>query len=217
MRISASLLSSDLLNLESEIKLLKQAGVNAIHIDIMDGHFVPNIAFGIDIVKQIGMVSELPITVHLMIDNPGQFIDVISYYNLDYLVIHSEKNRDVESLLENIKNKGIGVGLAINPQTKISDIKRYLPMIDMALVMGVHPGFGCQTLIPSTLDKIRQIKAIRNDLIVGIDGGINEKTVSLANKEKPDILVVGSYLFDGDKNNKLNSVKEKLKFLCQKQ
>lgn len=215
MRISASLLSSDLLNLESEIKLLKQAGVNAIHIDIMDGHFVPNIAFGIDIVKQIGKISKLPINVHLMVDNPEQFIDVISYYNLDYLIVHGEKCRNLESLLKNIKSNGIGVGLAINPQTKVSDIKRYLPMIDMALIMGVHPGFGGQTLITSTLDKIKQLKEIRNDLMVGIDGGINEKTLPLVNNEKPDILVVGSYLFDGDRDNKLNSIKEKIKILCQ--
>ena len=150
MQVSASLLSSDLLNLESEITTLADAGVGAVHIDIMDGHFVPNIAFGIDIIKRISGVSQLPITVHLMIDNPEQFIDVISYSNVDYLIVHGEENRNIEDLLERIRAKGIGVGLALNPQTCVSEVRGYLGLIDLALIMGVHPGFGGQKLIPST-------------------------------------------------------------------
>ena len=217
MHIAASLLSCDLLNIESEIRLLKKAGIAAVHIDIMDGHFVPNIAFGIDIIKQIAKVSDLPISVHLMIDNPEQFIDVISYYNVDYLIIHTENSRNVDDLMNRIKSKGIGCGIAINPQTQVNSVRRYLEKCDLALVMGVHPGFGGQTLISSTLKKIQQIKSIKHDIIVGIDGGINDKTISLVNKEKPDILIVGSYLFDSEKENKLESMKEKIKILCQEE
>lgn len=216
MRISASLLSCDLLNIESEIKLLKEAGINSVHIDVMDGHFVPNIAFGIDIIKQIARIPDLCITVHLMMDNPEQFIDVISYYNVDYLIVHTENSRNVDALIERIKSKDIKCGIAINPQTQVSSIRRYLEKSDFALIMGVHPGFGGQTLIPSTLKKIQQIKNIKQNIIVGIDGGINANTISLVNKEKPDILVVGSYLFDSDKENKLENMKEKIKILCQK-
>lgn len=216
MHISASLLSCDLLNIESEIKLLKEAGINSVHIDVMDGHFVPNIAFGIDIIKQIARIPDLCITVHLMMDNPEQFIDVISYYNVDYLIVHTENSRNVDALIERIKSKDIKCGIAINPQTQISSIRRYLEKSDFALIMGVHPGFGGQTLIPSTLKKIQQIKNIKQNIIVGIDGGINANTISLVNKEKPDILVVGSYLFDSDKENKLENMKEKIKILCQK-
>lgn len=216
MHISASLLSCDLLNIESEIKSLKEAGINSVHIDVMDGHFVPNIAFGIDIIKQIARIPDLCITVHLMMDNPEQFIDVISYYNVDYLIVHTENSRNVDALIERIKSKDIKCGIAINPQTQVSSIRRYLEKSDFALIMGVHPGFGGQTLIPSTLKKIQQIKNIKQDIIVGIDGGINANTISLVNKEKPDILVVGSYLFDSDKENKLENMKEKIKILCQK-
>lgn len=215
MRVSASLLSSDLLNLKREIKTLETAGVDAVHIDIMDGHFVPNIAFGIDIVKFIGKVSSLPITVHLMVEHPEQFVDVISYSNVDYLVVHSEGNRDIEETLESIKDKGISAGLALNPQTPVSSVRRFFDLVDMFLVMGVYPGFGGQALIPSTVEKIRQIKSIKKDAIVGIDGGINESSVSFVNKEKPDILVVGSYLFDNDRDDRLAGIKEKLKVLCK--
>lgn len=228
MRISASLLSCDLLNLESEIKILEEAGIDAIHIDIMDGHFVPNIAFGIDMVKQVGKITNLPLTVHLMMNNPEQFIDVISYANVDYLIIHSEGIRNVTNLFERIKSKGIGVGLAINPRTSVNETSMYLQLTDLALIMGVHPGFGGQKLIPSTLEKIRQIRAVKNNIIIGIDGGINESTVSFVNKQKPDILVVGSCLFDNplienslsgsnNRDAKLNSIKGKIKILCREE
>ena len=217
MIISASLLSADLLNLEKEIQLLAEAGVNGLHIDVMDGHFVPNIAFGIDIIKRISNVSDIPINVHLMIENPDKFIDIVAYSNVNYIVIHSEGNRNVEKNLERIKNRGVGAGIAINPQTPVNGISRYLHMFDMALVMGVYPGFGGQALIPSTIDKIRQIKSINKNITVGIDGGINDKTVSLANKTETDILVVGSYLFENySSGDKLSSMKEKLNILCQR-
>lgn len=216
MIVSASLLSADLLNLEKEIHLLSEAGVNCLHIDVMDGHFVPNIAFGIDIIKRISNVSDMPINVHLMIENPDKFIDVVAYSNVNYIIIHTEGYRNVEKTLEKIKNSGVEAGIAINPQTQVNDISRYFYMVDMALVMGVYPGFGGQALIPSTIDKIRQIKSQHKNITVGIDGGINDKTVSLANKAEADILVIGSYLFENYSGDKLSSMKEKLKILCQR-
>ncbi len=213
MKVSASLLSSDLLNLEKEIEVLAEAGVSTLHIDIMDGHFVPNIAFGIDIVRQITKVSTLPINIHLMIDNPERFIDLLSSPKIGYIIVHSEGNRDIKSLFGRIKANDVNIGIALNPQTQVMDIREYLEMVDMALVMGVHPGFGGQTLIPSTLRKIKQLKDIRKDLVVGIDGGINDQTVSIVNPENPDILVVGSYLFNRDKDHELQDMREKLRIL----
>jgi ribulose-phosphate 3-epimerase len=215
MRIEASLLSCDLLNLESEIEMLTEAGVDGFHIDIMDGNFVPNIAFGIDIVRQINKISRLPISVHLMVNNSLQFVDVITHPNVNYVIIHCEKIRNIETTINQIKYRGVKVGLAINPATQVSEIKDYLYLVDLALIMGVHPGYAGQTLIPSTLSKIKQIKLINKDIIAGVDGGMNDKTVTLANKEKADILVVGSYLFDNCSDDRLDCIKKKLKILCQ--
>ena len=217
--LSASLLSCDLLNLESEIKSLEQAGVDYLHIDVMDGHFVPNIAFGIDIIRRISDVSSLPINVHLMIEKPDQFIDVVAYSNVNFLIVHLEGNRNLERTISKIKNRGIGVGIALNPMTSASMVQRFVPMIDLVTVMGVHPGFGGQTLIPSTIDKIRTIKNMpeARNKIVAIDGGVNNHTALLANDAKADILIVGSYLFDNNGPDKVSSMKEKIKSLCGKE
>jgi ribulose-phosphate 3-epimerase len=215
VHISASLLSADLLNIGAEIKALINAKINSFHIDIMDGHFVPNIAFGIDATKQISKISTIPISIHLMVNDPLQFIDALIYPNVEYIIIHCEICGKIEKIFEKIKANGVKIGIAINPQTEIFEIHDYLKFVDLALVMGVQPGFSGQKLMTQTLNKIKQIKSIRNDVIVGIDGGIDDKTAVLANKEKADILVVGSYLFDGVIHDKVDNVRMKLKNLCQ--
>ncbi|MDR0695257.1 MAG: ribulose-phosphate 3-epimerase [Holosporales bacterium] len=215
MPIKASLLSCDLLNLGAEIRLLEEAGVGGLHIDVMDGNFVPNIAFGIDAIRQVCAFTKLPISVHLMVSNPLQFIDVVTYTNVQYVIIHSEGNRHTEETMERIRNRSSKVGLAINPATRVSDVKDFLRLADLALIMGVHPGYGGQTLIQSTISKIGQARCSNPEMLVAIDGGINEKTAYLANREKADILVVGSYLFDNCSCNRLDCIKEKLKILCK--
>ena len=217
--VSASLLSGDLLNLESEIHSLERAGIDYLHIDIMDGHFVPNIAFGIDVVKRISEVSSLPVNVHLMIEEPQKFIDVLSYANVNFIIVHVEDNRNLENILGKIKSKKIGAGVAISPATPASAIQRFIPYMDLALVMGVHPGFSGQTLIPSTIDKIKSIKnmAQTGKIVVGIDGGINDMTAPLANAAGADILIAGSYLFDNHGGDKISSMMGKIKVLCGKE
>ena len=217
MLISASILSCDLLNLEHELKALEEAKVDAIHIDIMDGHFVPNIAFGIDFIKEICNKTKLPVNVHLMIENPDDFINVITYSNVDYVIVHVENNRNLAKTISKIKDSGTGVGLAINPQTDIKEIDSYLKDIDMVLVMGVYPGFGGQALILKTLEKVRYLNAKKqsHNFIISFDGGINDKTIKVVNDAKPDILVVGSYLFNDGKRTTALDIRNKLKTLCQ--
>jgi ribulose-phosphate 3-epimerase len=212
LRIEASLLSCDLLELGSKIDTLTKAGIDGLHIDIMDGHFVSNIAFGLDVVKQIRGVSKLPITVHLLVSDPLKFIDVVAPY-ADCIIIHSEGVANVSEALKKIKGEGVAVGLAINPATEIDSIEKYLHMVDVALIMGVQPGYGGQKFIPSSLKKIRKIKSIFGDkILIGIDGGVNDKTSSVINNEKVDELAVGSYLV---KENTVRGLKEKLKILCR--
>jgi ribulose-phosphate 3-epimerase len=215
MRIAASILSCDLLNLESEIRILAEAGIYGLHIDVMDGNFVPNIAFGIDMIRQISKVSSLPMSVHLMVNNPWQFVDVVTHPNVKHVIIHSENNRNMEATIEKIRYRETQVGLAINPTTQVSEVRDYLQLVDLVLVMGVHPGFGGQTLIQSTLEKIKQIKSMNSKATIAIDGGINDKTAHLARRERTDILVVGSYLFDNCSRDRLACIKEKLRTLCQ--
>ncbi|MDR1391273.1 MAG: ribulose-phosphate 3-epimerase [Holosporales bacterium] len=217
MHVSASILSCDLLNLETEIENLEKAGIDSLHVDIMDGHFVPNISFGVDMVKQLRLISNLPINVHLMVDNPKQFIDSISHCNVECLIIHSEIKQNIENTLKNIKRHGMDVGLAISPQTQIVEVMQYLPLVDFALIMGVPPGFGGQKLIEPVLSKIGEIRSIHHKITIGLDGGVNENTIALIKAAKPDTLVVGNYLLASfQKKNRLDDIKEKLKILCQR-
>ncbi|MDR2666813.1 MAG: ribulose-phosphate 3-epimerase [Holosporales bacterium] len=215
MHISASLLSADPLNIAAEIAMLTDIGVDSLHVDIMDGHFVPNIAFGIDTVKCISENSLIPINVHLMVANPSQFIDMLVHRNVECVIIHREICGEIEEILKKIKTSGTKAGIAINPETEVCEIEAYMKLVDFVLIMGVSPGFSGQQLVTQTLNKVAKIKSIRNNVIVGIDGGINDKTAILANKEKVDILVAGSYLFDCATCNRVDTIKEKLRKLCQ--
>lgn len=219
MKISASLLSCDILNIREEIKILENAGVDSLHIDIMDGRFVPNIAFGIDFINKISSTAQIPVNVHLMIESPETFVDVISRFNIDCIFIHIEDNRNINKTISLIKDRHVKVGIAINPTTSISSVFDLLPVIDEILVMGVHPGFGGQTLIPSTIEKLRSLAVIskKYNHTIGIDGGITEDTAQMAVQAGADVLVVGSYLFDnhvGD--NRIFCIKKKIETICQK-
>lgn len=217
MKVCASLMSCDLLNIESEIRIIESAGVDGLHIDVMDGKFVPNITFGIEFIKRIAECSKLPTNVHLMIENPENFIDIIAYCKVNMIIIHVEGNRNIEGMIQKIHGFGIKVGIAINPQTSIEQFSYIYGLVDVVVIMGVHPGFGGQTLISSTLDKIEPLKKIlkNTDIKIAMDGGLNEENSKIAIKKGVDILIMGSYLFDNNAVDKVFDMKNKINKICQ--
>lgn len=197
--VAASLLSADFTKLESQIRMLEDAGVDWLHIDVMDGHFVPNLTIGPFIIEQINRVSELPLDVHLMIANPERYIDAYVSAGADWLTVHGEVIRHDTTLLQQIRAKGVKAGVSLNPDANIEDYSDLLGHIDLFLVMSVFAGFGGQAFIPETLAKVRRatewrINAARSYLI-SIDGGINADTAPQARAAGVDILVSGSALF----------------------
>jgi ribulose-phosphate 3-epimerase len=181
----------------------------------MDGRFVRNIAFGIDFVKRICSSTDLPVSVHMMVDEPSPFVSAVACENVESVIVHREISDNLSDALNNIKNAGLGVGLAINPMTKVSDIENYASIIDTVLVMGVHPGFGGQTMLPEIPDKIDSLIAIcEGNMSISIDGGVNSDTVNLVRIREDDTLIAGNYLFERTDENKVVGLKEKIKTLC---
>jgi ribulose-phosphate 3-epimerase len=197
--ISASILNADFSCLESQIQTAAEAGVDWIHLDIMDGHFVPNISFGPPIVTMVRKMTKLPLDTHLMISNPDNFINAFSEAGVDYISVHVENNPHIHRTLQNIQKNGKKAGIVVNPGTPIEAIYPVLHMVEFVLVMSVNPGFGGQSFLPETLEKIstlsKKIKAEKLPVRIEVDGGINEETLPLAAKAGVDIFVVGSYIF----------------------
>lgn len=217
-RVIASLLSADLLNLERDIRDLESAGVYGLHVDIMDGHFVPNIAFGIDVVERVCKLSSLIVNVHLMISNPMDFIKPIVGCGANYFVSHIEVGDDFSKTIELVRSAGGMPGVAINPETPVSMIEQYLDDVHVVLVMGVEPGFGGQKYIPEVTSKIKRLAEIRNGrgYEIALDGGVDEATAKEARDAGATILVAGSYLFDGIdfESDRIGFLRSKINRLC---
>ncbi len=194
--ISPSILSADFSNLERDIKKVEPY-VPWIHIDVMDGHFVPNITIGVPVVESIRKVTKLFLDTHLMIDNPYSFIDIFSSIGADLITFHYEAALDKTlQTIEKIKNNNKKAGLSIKPDTKVDEIEQYINKVDLILIMTVEPGFGGQKFIESQLSKIEKIKKIAPpDLIIQVDGGINNKTAKLCINKGANSLVSGSYIY----------------------
>ena len=200
MKVSPSILSADFSNLLEDIKKIENGKADYIHIDVMDGHFVPNISFGAPIMKSLTGKTNIPYDVHLMIDNPEKYIKDFVTPQTEFITVHLEVMDKNPNALDLIKEKGIKAGLSINPETDIDDIFKYLGKCDLVLVMSVHPGFGGQKFIPETLEKVKILNEYRkmNNLnyVIEIDGGINLNNASVVKESGCDILVAGSAIFN---------------------
>lgn len=197
--ISASILNSDFGNLESEIKKAEEAGVDWIHLDIMDGHFVPNISFGPHVVSMCNKITDLPLDVHLMISDPDKYIQVFSDSGADYISVHIENNPNIHRSLQKISSNGKHAGIVVNPGTPIESIFPVLHMVDYVLVMSVNPGFGGQVFLPETFLKIKklsdELKKRNLPVLIEVDGGLNIETAKDVKKAGANIIVAGSFIF----------------------
>ena len=195
--IAPSILSSDFANLESEIKKLERAQADWIHVDVMDGHFVPNLTIGAPVVKSLRKVTKLPLDVHLMIENPEKYIKDFAEAGSDIITFHYEAAKDnALEVADLIKSFGIKAGISIKPNTNPDEIKNIINEFDLILIMTVEPGFGGQEFMKNCADKIPEIKSyLKNDIIIEVDGGINSETAKYCVKNGANALVAGNYIF----------------------
>jgi ribulose-phosphate 3-epimerase len=200
--VSASILSADLCNLESEIKRAEDAGCEYIHFDVMDGVFVNNISYGIPVLKSVSKVTKAVLDVHLMITDPIRYIKQFAKAGADIITFHLEAAEDPDKVIDEIHACGKKAGIAIKPDTPVKDVIPYLDKVEMVLVMTVEPGFGGQGFIRETLDKIRELKQTEEkrglSVPIQVDGGINAATAVEVSEAGAEILVAGSYLFGAD-------------------
>lgn len=198
--IVPSLLSADFAKLEEEIRAVEKAGATKLHLDIMDGHFVPNITFGPIIIKAIRKLTKLHLETHLMIENADKYLDNFIDAGSDTVLIHIESSKNVTRDLKYIKSKNVKAGLVINPPTNFSALEPYMDQIDHLLIMTVNPGFGGQSMIQESLDKVLMAKKYQeeNNFLIEIDGGVNLKTIEKAGATGVDLLVAGSAVFNND-------------------
>lgn len=195
--VSPSILSADFANLERDITDLQEAGADWIHVDVMDGHFVPNLTIGAPVVKAIKPHSDIPLDVHLMIENPQNYIDDFVKAGANIITFHYEAAGDMtEDIINHIKSHDVLAGLSIKPNTPPQDILKYLLMVDMVLIMTVEPGFGGQSFMEECANKIPVIRQnAPENLIIQVDGGINEETAKICKELGANSLVAGSYIF----------------------
>ena len=213
VQIAPSILSADFTNLGRDVKMVADAGADWIHVDVMDGHFVENLTIGPGHVKALKRVTDVPLDVHLMIDNPERQLAWYIDAGADSITVHIEACKDARAVIDTIQKSGVKCGISLNPETNASSLKGILGLVDMVLVMSVHPGFGGQSFIESTPAKVSEIVDLCRKEgacpLIEVDGGINAKTARLVVEEGADVLVAGSAVFKAkDPKEAMRSIRD---------
>lgn len=201
VKIAPSILSADIMNLERDVRAADQAGADVFHIDMMDGNFVPNMSFSPNVVEGMRRVTDKPLDIHMMMENPDAYVKQVVEAGASTVLIHAESTQHIYRSIELVKSYGAKAGVVVNPGTPLETVKELFPIIDRILVMTVNPGFGGQKFIPGMTKKIQRLDQLRqtaadDNFDIEVDGGVNDETIAQCAKAGADIFVSGSYLFD---------------------